>query len=273
MIAFDTHLHTDFSTDSCTPLSEQLSRAEELTLKGICITDHMDYDFPACALEHPVEGIPFCFDWTSYSACIESARKNTDCMLYTGVECGLQNTDSVIQKNRQLRSRKTLDYMIGSLHLVDGRDPYYPSFWHEKDPRACILHYFEILYENLQLFHDFDSLGHLDYIVRYAPSSYSYVPDDFRDILDSILTFLIQKDIALEINTSGFKTEGRCPNPHMDILTWYQEQGGELITIGSDAHKPEYMAFRFDQITDMLQKTGLRQYVVYQQHKPVFYDL
>lgn len=272
-IAFDTHLHTDFSTDSTTPLSLQVSRAEKLELTGICITDHMDYDFPASALDHPVEGVPFCFDWTSYIEVIESAKGNTGLALYTGVECGLQMTESVIKKNRQLHSRPSLDFMIGSLHLVDEQDPYYPSFWQGKDPRLCILHYFESLYENLQRFHDFDALGHLDYIVRYAPSGFSYIPDDYRDIIDSILTYLIQKDIALEINTSGFKTEGRCPNPHLDILTWYRERGGELITIGSDAHTPDYIAYRFDSVADLLQKTGLRQYVVYRKHKPVFYDL
>lgn len=272
-IAFDTHLHTEFSTDSSTPLLVQLSRAEELSLQGLCITDHMDYDFPASALEHPVEGIPFCFDWPSYTQMLESARSHTRLTLYTGVECGLQKTPDVREKNKQLRSQPALDFMIGSLHLVEGQDPYYPSFWQGKNPRLCILQYFESLYENLQLFHDFDALGHLDYIVRYAPSDFSYIPDDYRDILDSILTFLIQKDIALEVNTSGFKTEGRCQNPHLDILTWYHERGGELITVGSDAHTPDYVAYRFDSVADCLQKTGLRQYVVYQKHKPVFYDL
>lgn len=272
-IQFDTHLHTDFSTDSDTPLPDQVQNAKERGLSGICITDHMDYEFPASALDHPVEGVPFCFDWHSYTAAIRSAKKTYPLTIFTGVECGLQMLPGVKEKNEQLRSQQDLDYMIGSLHLVDGMDPYYPSFWEEKDPRLCIRHYFECLYENLTFFHDFDALGHLDYIVRYAPAAYCYKPEDYRDILEPILQFLIREEIALELNTSGWKTKGRCQNPHHTILTWYQKLGGELITVGSDAHTPEYVAYNFDQAASLMQKTGLRQYVVYQKHKPVFYDL
>lgn len=272
-IQFDTHLHTEFSTDSRTPLVAQLAAAGQCGMTGVCITDHMDYDFPASALDHPVEGVPFCFDWTSYTTAIQTVKKDSPLAVYTGVECGLQRSEQVKRKNEQLRSRQELDYMIGSLHLVDGMDPYYPSFWEGKDPHGCILHYFESLYENLQLFHGFDALGHMDYIVRYAPASFCYEPNEYRDIVDVILRFLIQKDIALELNTSGWKTTGRCQNPHLDILIRYRELGGELVTIGSDAHAPEYVAYRFDQAAALMQKTGLRQYVVYQKHKPVFYDL
>ena len=47
MILYDTHMHTEFSTDSDTPVTAQTERAEQAGLRGICITDHMDYDFPA----------------------------------------------------------------------------------------------------------------------------------------------------------------------------------------------------------------------------------
>lgn len=272
-IQFDTHLHTSFSADSDTPPLTQVQRAAECGLAGVCITDHMDYEFPASALDHPVEGTPFCFDWHSYAGQLQLARKASPLTILTGVECGLQMKSGVREKNEQLFSTPELDYMIGSLHLVDGMDPYYPSFWEEKDPRLCIRRYFECLYGNLSFFHEFDALGHLDYIVRYAPASYRYEPEDYRDILEPVLKLLIQKDIALEINTSGWKTEGRCQNPHRSILTWYRELGGELITVGSDAHTPEYVAYNFDRAASLIEKTGLHQYVVYQKHKPVFYDL
>ncbi len=44
-IQYDTHVHTMFSTDSVTPMRSQLDRAKQLHLKGICFTDHIDYDF------------------------------------------------------------------------------------------------------------------------------------------------------------------------------------------------------------------------------------
>lgn len=272
-ILWDTHLHTNFSTDSNTPLTVQLSQGEQLGLTGVCVTDHMDYEFPVMEMKDSMEGIPFCFDWDSYVKVIQEAASHSPLAIYTGVECGLQTKETVIQKNKRLRRQPELDYMIGSLHLVDQKDPYYPSFWEGRDPHACIRQYFESLYENLQCFHEFDSLGHLDYIVRYAPQDFLYDPKSYEDILDAILTYLILKDIALEINSSGWKTKGRCQNPHPDILTRYHERGGELITVGSDAHVPDYMAYHFDRVCEEMKKAGLRQYVVYQKHKPVFYDL
>lgn len=271
MIKYDTHMHTNYSTDSNTPLFLQIQKAEQLGLQGICITDHMDYDFPPEELEHPVDDIPFWFDLEQYQK--ELNEISCDIKLLKGVECGLQTTHSVINQNTNLICEYDWDYVIGSLHLVEKKDPYYSSFWNNKDPKECITKYFSALLENIQQFHKFDSLGHMDYIVRYAPSSYEYHPEDFMDILDEILKLIIRKDVALEINTSGWKTQGRCQNPHLDILKHYVQLGGELITIGSDAHTPEYVAYDFEQVPALIKKAGLHQYCVYQKRKPVFMDL
>ena len=92
-IQFDTHIHTSFSTDSETSPVEQLRQAAKSGLKGICFTDHMDYEFPASALEHPVDGIPFCFDWEIYKKEIREIAETSSLTVYTGVECGLQITN------------------------------------------------------------------------------------------------------------------------------------------------------------------------------------
>lgn len=272
MITMDTHLHTDFSTDSDTPLNKQLKRALAIGLQGICITDHMDYEFPQEAYPHKTDTAPFLFCWEDYVKTIQSYQKTAPLWLGIGVECGLQKNETVISKNQSLVADSNLDYVIGSLHLVDKQDPYYPAFWEEKEPASCVLYYFEQLYENIQAFHSFDAIGHLDYIVRYAPEDFFYQPRDYREILEAILSFLIQKDIALEINTSGFKSVRQSQNPHIDILQQYISLGGELITIGSDAHTPQYVGFHFDDISDILQKIGLPQYCVYKKRKPIFYD-
>lgn len=273
MIRFDTHLHTAYSTDSDTDVMVQIKKAEQLGLEGICITDHMDYDFPPEALEHPVDGIPFCFDVDTYWEDLQQTQSKVKITLLRGVECGLQATESVIEKNENLVSHKAWDYVIGSLHLVEKRDPYYPSFWADRNPVHCIEEYFNSMLENIQRFSDFDALGHMDYVVRYAPQSFCYEVKQYMDVIDAILQLLIKKDIALEVNTSGWKTTGRCQNPHFDILRHYVSLGGELLTIGSDAHTPEYISYRFSDLPAILKKAGLRQYCVYHKRKPVFFDV
>jgi histidinol-phosphatase (PHP family) len=275
MILYDTHVHTEFSTDSQTPLSDQLDAAVSHGLKGICLTDHMDYEFPKEQYGDFASGssAPFVFDLTEYTDAIQRFRPRYPKLeIYTGVECGLQLLPKVIEKNTLLAERDDLDYLIGSLHLADGKDPYYPSFWENRNPSVCVRHYFELVYDNITQFHSFDSLGHLDYIVRYAPDTFVYRPEEYQDIIMEILRFLVQHDIALEVNTSGWKSSS-FSNPHPSVLEWYRELGGYLVTIGSDAHAAEYLGFSFEKAAKLLQNVHIEEYVTFQRHRPVFHKI
>ena len=46
MRSFDSHLHTRFSSDSEADPRAYIKLAKEKGMKGICFTDHNDYDFP-----------------------------------------------------------------------------------------------------------------------------------------------------------------------------------------------------------------------------------
>ncbi len=272
-IQYDTHLHSDFSTDSSTQLISQINEAKKSGLHGIVITDHYDYDFPKD--QYPEADTPFVFSIPDYLSCIKSLQKEVNTeqfQLYTGIELGLQNTALVHAKMDEIHTYDQFDYFIGSVHLIDKKDPYYPEFWQGGSPHDLILKYFEQMLDNITAYHNFDALGHLDYIVRYAPEHYQYQPANFKDVICAILELLIQKEIALEINTSGIKSTG-MPNPHTQILQWYQDLHGSLITIGSDAHSPEFLAYRFDLLNKILQINGFREYVTYEKHKPNWHYL
>ena len=60
---------------------------------------------------------------------------------------------------------------------------------------------------------DFDILGHYDYIVRYPDyKEVTIYYSDFAEVLDSILTFLVQNGKTLEINTKTYQLyRGRHP--------------------------------------------------------------
>lgn len=272
-IAYDTHIHSCYSTDSDTPVREQIEQAIRLGLHGICLTDHMDYEYPA-EFSESSESAPFLFDTEIYIHELNQLKTLYPSLtIQIGVECGMQLSKRVLEKNRKLAKDNPWDYIIGSLHLVEKEDPYFPSYWEGKSADSCVRRYFEQLYENILSFHEFDSLGHLDYIVRYAPDSYDYNPASFFDIIDEILRFLICNGKALEINTSGLKSAGRSQNPHLEILKRYASLGGELVTIGSDAHTPEHLAFSFAQVPALMEEAGLHQYITYQKHNPVFHTL
>ncbi|NLJ96720.1 MAG: histidinol phosphate phosphatase, partial [Clostridiales bacterium] len=167
--------------------------------------------------------------------------------------------------------------VIGSIHLVDHIDPYYPQYWEERTEEEGILRCFETIKECCSLYQGFDVCGHLDYIVRYAPSSkaqykeypYSY----YKDLLDEILKTLLSHGKGIEINTSGYKYCLGHPHPKKEILKRYKELGGEIITIGSDAHKPEHLSYDFSKAKELLKSLGYKYYTTFKAGKPTMIKL
>lgn len=267
MIICDFHNHTVFSADSNASPEAMLEKAVSLGLSCLCMTDHMDLDFPDPELD-------FTFSVPDYFRKHDELRKRFHgrITLLTGIELGLQA--GLKDRLSALLSDWDFDFVIGSSHLVDRMDPYNPLFWNGRDEAAAILRYFETILENIAEFDDIDVYGHIDYIVRYAPSkakNYSY--RKYQEILDEILKTLISKNIGLELNTAGFKYGLGFPNPHTDILKRYRELGGEIITVGSDGHCPEHLAYAFEKVPELLESCGFSYYTVFEKRKPEFIKL
>lgn len=157
---------------------------------------------------------------------------------------------------------------------MDRLDPYNPEFYENRTQKEAYQRYFEVVLENLRTFSCFDTCGHIDYVVRYGPEKnkgYSY--QTYADILDEILKTLIEKGIGLECNSAGFKYGLGHPNPTEDILLRYRELGGELLTLGSDGHAPEHMAYDFLKTGELLKACGFRYYTIFRKRKPEFIKL
>lgn len=276
MIYYDSHVHTSFSTDCETPMEQMVLQGIQNGLRGICFTDHMDYQFPLTYNWDLKDGsAPFTFDPEKYFSCItelkEKYKKNIE--LLTGVEIGLKK--DAWMDNVTLSRNETFDYIIGSIHLVDNIDPYYPEYWEAFEEKQGLLKYFETTYENLESLGELriDSLGHLDYIVRYSPSGYQlYSYRMFSEIIDEILRLIIESGISLEVNTSGYKNNGPMPNPNEDIIRRYHELGGELITFGSDAHTTGLLSKHFEDAEKIVRNAGFDHYTTFTDRKPTFHS-
>lgn len=260
----DYHFHTCFSGDSEASVHDMLNSAVNLGLKEICITDHLDYHYP----DTPAY---FLFDIDEYFSVLsnikESYRGKLDVRI--GVEFGLQ--PDLGEKLSQISSRYPFDFIIGSSHVVQHIDPYYPKYWESKTIEEGISQYFYTIIENLKTCKDFDVYGHLDYIIRYAPvPALEYSFDTYQPLLDKCLKALIENGIGIEMNTSGFKYGLNQPHPSVDILKRYREFGGEIITLGSDAHSPEHIAYAFDKAIKILKDCGYSYIAAYKNRKPEF---
>ena len=186
--------------------------------------------------------------------------------LLFGVELGLM--DHLAPRLSEYVSGWDFDFIIGSSHLVDGLDPYEPEYFERLGDRNGILRYFESILANISAFDDYDVYGHLDYVVRYSRAK-AYKPSEYRDIIDEILKALVSAGKGIELNTAGLKYGLGWAHPHPGILERYRELGGETVTVGSDAHRAEHLAYDFDKAADILRAAGFGYYTVFRKRKPV----
>lgn len=271
MIYTDYHLHSNFSSDSSTPTEEQIKQGISLGLKEMCFTEHYDMDFPVTP-----DGLDFNLDMSSYLHKLSELKTKyrSQISIRAGVELGVMAhlTDRLHDYISDYRDQ--LDFIIASSHLVDGIDPYEPVYFHTYSEKEGIRLYFESILSNVKAFHDFDVYGHLDYVVRYAPhKGTNYLPSEYMDYFEAIFRILIPQGKGIELNSAGLKAGLHFAHPHPDILKLYREMGGEIITIGSDGHKPEHIAYEFSRVTDILKEAGFKRYTVFHNRKPVFIDL
>ena len=268
-ILADCHLHTDHSGDSTAKMEEQILAGLERGLEYMCFTDHYDPGFPYDALPD-MEAGTFDLDHASYrKEYLEmKERYSGRIQLYYGVELGLQARLGSFLSD-YVKSHPEFDFIIGSNHLCGGIDPYYPVFLENRTEEEAMDLYLAETLDNLKSFSDIDSCGHLDYVSRYLPNRYGfYTYSAFADRIDPVLDLLISRGIALEVNTAPLIKGMRYFNPLPEILSRYREMGGELITIGSDAHVPEKIAGRFDESSRILRDLGFKYYAVYENRRP-----
>lgn len=269
MIISDCHLHSSFSSDSNTPLEEMVKKGISLGLKSMCMTEHLDFDYPENS-----EGLDFLLDFDAYKKTLFSLKEKyaTKIELLFGIEMGLM--DYLGDRYKEVSDSYPFDFIIGSSHLVKGVDPYEPEYFQTHGTSKGMQLYFESILSNINGCSclDYQVYGHLDYAIRYAPEkNKSFQFHDYQEIIEAILKALIRKDKGIEVNTAGFRQGLGQPNPHLDILKFYRELGGEILTIGSDAHKPEDMSYSFQSLSELLKEAGFSHYTLFRNKKP--YDI
>lgn len=263
MITADFHIHTSLSEDSTAPMEEMIVQGIRAGLTTMCFTEHMDRNYPG--------GEPGYFevDTKAYREKFLECRAKfgTRIELLFGIELGL--SPDLARWQGEYTASWPFDFVIGSAHLVHGEDPFYPEFYKSGEEEGY-RRYFESVLENLEAFSNIDTFGHLDYVVRYGPNKNQYYTyEKYHREIDSILTSLIEKKIALEVNTGGYKYGLGQPNPAADVLKRYRELGGSLITVGSDAHEPKFLAYEFEKAGELLKACGFEHYTQFYGRVPV----
>lgn len=263
MSLHDWHLHTGFSSDSDEKMERVAETAIGQGMTCICITDHYDMGYPTGE---------FCLDTEAYLQKLRGVQEafRGRCDIRAGVEMGLQPELPLAESISRYCEEMPFDFVIGSVHLLHGVDPYDRDQIPEDD-RTMYRRYFECVLDCVRACRGFQSLGHLDYVVRYGYTrAEHYHWEDYREIIDAVLEELIRRNIALEVNTAGLRQGLGFPNPAPGILHRYRELGGERITVGSDAHRACDVGYGFETARELIRQAGFRYVTEFREKSPYF---
>ena len=247
----DYHMHSGYSADGEMTIEEACQRAIELGLKEIAITDHIDIDWPVPDIVFDIPNLD------EYIKEIEDHKRRFKGRLNikTGIEMGLQ--PHVLEDAAKIIHRYPFDFIIGSIHLIGGMDPYQGDYYNGKTKDEGYRLYYEETLNLIRDFDDFDVLGHIGYIKRYSPLPYCKEDDLLHlDLIDEILKTIIKKGKGIEVNTSGYRHISERPMPPLEIITRYRQLGGSILTIGSDAHDVDGIGFGIEAGIETIKQSG-----------------
>ena len=260
---FDYHMHSSVSFDSVCSARDMLAAAEKAGLKEICFTDHMDYN-------NDLNDTSMTFTPEQYSAAYDSLTSDM-LLIRRGVEFGLTLTNREVME-RDLKKRN-YDFVLGSIHFVNGLDPYYEEFWAGKTVKQAFRNYLDETLACVKIHDNYDVLGHLTYVCKstFNPTHEPVLYAEYQEVAQEIMRILVQKGKGMEINTSGVDAAGAYL-PSAEYLRRFKELGGEIVTVGSDAHNAARVGQYTHEAAEIL-KDIFGYVCTFEGRKPIFHKL
>jgi histidinol-phosphatase (PHP family) len=263
---YDYHVHSSFSSDCAINIEDMIRKAIEIGMKEICFTDHIDYDY-----RDP--SISFEFDIPQYICELGRLKKKYEAQIkiLKGIEIGIQ--PHICDKCNILVDNEAFDFVISSIHTCEKKDLHVGEFFIGKTPHEAYTKYFQELFTCVKEFKNFNVLGHMNLLKRYHHHVKIQDIKNYFDIIEEIFQLLIYRGQGIEINTSGFRYGLEETIPSKEVLQLYKSLGGEIITMGSDAHKPQDLAYQFDYVNHLLREIGFKYICTFEHMQPHFIKL
>lgn len=260
---FDYHMHSSFSADCDAPMEKMVEASINKGLSEICFTEHIDY-------EYPDDSIVFDFDKELYGQKIDElqALHAGDITIKKGVEIGLQ--PHLLERYNALMDDYSFDFVICSLHTVEQKSLHYRELFKDRTLEEAFETYYKELLYCIQRYDRYNVLGHIDLIKRYTDEQPSNL---FHDYLEEIFRTIIPQGKGIELNTSGTRYGLSHNMPGDDVLKLYKECGGEILTLGSDAHRPADIAHEFRESLELFDSIGFRYVATFDNGEPSFHPI
>lgn len=271
----DIHTHCNLSSDSAASPDEMVKTAFEMGVSHFALTDHIE-------LDEFHDG-----EW-DYWAAIDKMQPTFEKLhaeydgkmnIYFGVEIGQPMYNLHVAE--KILAEHDYDFIIGSVHRTCHYEHMGKIPDNEFDRKRVMIEYWEDML-NLVEWGKFCTLAHITFLLRFtsvdtptgvvvekterAQAAY----DTHKKIIDKILETIVKKDIALEVNTSGYRRGLGGPMANAPFIKRYRELGGRLITVGSDAHQASDIAKDTDKCYALLRELGFGEICVYKKKEPIF---
>lgn len=273
----DYHVHTEFSDDSVYPMEAVVKDAIAMDMDELCFTDHVDYGIK----EDWDSGKPILYrgsepfanvDYPRYIAEIDRMRQlyGDKISLKTGLEFGIQS--HTIPLYEKLFHQYAFDFIILSIHQVEDKEFWTQDFQQGRAQQEYNERYYQEMLDVIQSYKNYSVLGHLDLITRYDKQGF-YPFERVRNMIAEILRIAIADGKGIELNTSYHRYSLQNSTPAKDILRLYRDLGGEIITIGSDSHKPEHLGTYIQEGKALLKELGFQNFCTFEQMETIFHKL
>ncbi len=245
----DTHIHGEFSSDSTNKYEEIIQKAISLHYHYICFTEHMDL-VPYEIVNYGI--LPL----RKYFNRIDSLKNRYKNKLHIGFGIELGESHLTLDQANELFNYIQPEFIIGSLHLLKNLKNLSTPINFSLQENIIMQYYQEV--EEIVMKGGIDSLGHLGIFKREVSDQTQCKDDNYLDQISKILKIMISKNIALEVNYSGFRSNFKMHLPGIDIIKLYYDMGGTLITLGSDTHHIDQFDNYYNQTIKNIRHSGFK---------------
>ena len=265
MQLFNLHTHSYFSDGKSTP-EEVVLEAIKQGMKVLGFSDHSPVPFEnSFAIKND--------EVQNYISTIKSLKEKYQDQIDIYCSMEMDFIPGIVKDFKKTKEELSLDYMIGSIHLVgndinklwfiDGSkvETYDEGLfnYYNGDIKKGVKTFFHQYNEMIET-EEFDIVGHFDKIKMHNRDRYFTENEKwYRDLLMETLTLIKEKSLIVEVNTRGiYKKRSEDFYPSTWILPIMCEMNIPVV-ISSDSHKSEELTLCFKEAEDALKTAGYKE--------------
>ncbi len=279
----DWHTHSALCHHAVGSIEDYIRKAIELELNTIGICDHFPFEFLKNIERIPYEDYAITLDeikgYLSMAKSLKDKYRNVINVRIAFEVDFFENQESAL--NTHLYKYKNhLDYILGSIHILnfhDGRgawgfdDSRFRTDYDYYGPDKVYMEYYKTIQKmiNSNEF-DFDIIAHFD-----LPKKFNDIPNNKEIINNEVmktLQLIKKRDVVMEINSSGLRKDAKEQYPSKEIIQELYDLDISIL-LGSDAHDPNYIAWEFEKIINMLKKIGYNNLVHFKKRDRTYMEI